>query len=260
MSFSSGVMILGFPPEVQVPPPVINILFLMNKIPSLEAVEAAAQRVLFFDRFRSVVKMDSVTGDSCFEEVKDFNVRKIIKTRDVNNEKELHFEIDRISKSKLDDMSKLPPWALHLISNTSGGLCGLVVRVHHVIGDGLSIAAAFEKLFEELEPGSAAKLEEKINSRMRKQKKSSGIDFAQLISSVGGFFEVAGLPLSSYDSDIKFSFPNKPDLKMTSNRSIVFFPSLHLDFIKAIKSAAGVTVNDVMYVSPPSIYPHFSFY
>jgi diacylglycerol O-acyltransferase len=248
MSFSSSVMVSGgFPVEAQVAPPIINILFLLGKCPTVESLARSIQRLLHYDRFRSTVHHNHKDGWH-FKEVENFDVKTIIKSKDVANEMELHLEVDRISKLPMDDMEKVPAWAIHLIHNTTGGVSGMVVRIHHVIGDGISLVSTMERMFDEFIDTSDSNTKKEGTASKVKQVSSPNIlnFIGQFFSAVAAAFHILALPGSSYDSDIKFTSPNKQTLKMTSDRSLILFPCLHLDFIKLIKNAAGVTVNDVM--------------
>jgi diacylglycerol O-acyltransferase len=73
---------------------------------------------------------------------------------------------------------------------------------------------------------------------------------------------VITLSASKYDDDIAFSKHNRSGtsngttgsrtkklMKHSGNRSCVLFPPVPLDFIKKLKSAAGVTVNDIIMVA-----------
>lgn len=211
----------------------------MQTCPSSDDVAKACSGLLFYDRFRSSVHPDG-KGELYFKTIEDFDVQRVIKTRDVSNEKELQFEVDRISKLPLDDLDKTPAWAVHLIRNTGGGVSGMVVRIHHVIGDGISLVTTMAKMFDE---GALP-----LPDLPERKAESSGLlqTVGRFFSAVGALFSILGLAASPYDSDTKFAPGNKAALKMTSTRSLVYFPSLHLEFVKSIKNAAGVTVNDVM--------------
>ena len=121
----------------------------------------------------------------------------------------------------------------------------MVVRIHHVIGDGISLVQTMARMFEET-PNPSPSTDE--SPRRETSPPPSGLisTLSKVLSGAGALVDILTLAASPYDSDIKFSSPSKKDLVMTPTRSVVYFPSIHLDYIKAIKNAAGVTVNDVM--------------
>jgi hypothetical protein len=218
-------------------------MFLIQKCPNVDDVAKAIEGLLYYDRFKSAVHLKQ--GDYLFEPIEKFDVKTIIKNRDVDNEVELHFEVDRISKLPLD-INTAPAWAIHLIHNSSG-VCAIVVRIHHVIGDGLSLVSTMSRMFDEFRGGDNDSSPSRIEEAPSKSRISSDTGVLQkTLAGIGGFFHILGLAASAYDSDVKFSSPDKPHLKMTPHRTTVLFPALHLEFIKSIKNAAGTTVNDVM--------------
>ena len=247
MSFSSSVMVSSaFPPEASVAPPVINILFLLGQCPSPTDVSKAVSGVLYFSRFRSVI-LHTPSEGWFFKELSDFDPSSVIEEQRVASEAELQQAIEEVSKLPMKDLGNHPAWAVHLIRN-SDGLSAMVVRIHHAIGDGMSLVSALARMFDEYK--DADRLTEDVSDVMPKPKTSpqTGLlsQLQRLLASIGGFFFILGLPNSPYDSDIKFTSPDKRRLRMTESRTTVLFPSLRLEFIKQIKAKAGVTVNDVM--------------
>lgn len=247
MSFSSSVMVTGaFPPEAGVVPPVINTLFLLGECPGRDLVAKAVSGVLYYDRFRSVVRQSARDG-WFFETLSDFDVSSAIEERHVNGEEELRQAVESISKLPMRDLGSHPAWAIYLLRN-SDGVSALLVRIHHVIGDGMSLVSALARIFDEYK--DADRMVTDVSDVLPKPKSSRQGDLLsrlrKLVASVGGLFFILGLPNSSYDSEIKFTSPEKRRLRMTEHRTTVLFPSLKLEFIKRIKAKAGVTVNDVM--------------
>jgi hypothetical protein len=60
--------------------------------------------------------------------------------------------------------------------------------------------------------------------------------------------EVVTLPRSPYDDNTLFSKPRQ-DMTHSRKRSVVCFEPIPLEFVKTIKRAAGVSLNDVLYTS-----------
>lgn len=61
--------------------------------------------------------------------------------------------------------------------------------------------------------------------------------------------QVLGTPMTAFDSDIGLTIPEKQKIVFTRRRTIVRIPTLKLSFIKSVKTAANVTVNDVIYAA-----------
>ena len=247
MSFSSSVMVSSaFPPEAMVAPPVINILILLDHCPSRTDVAKAVSGVLYFSRFRSVI-LHTPSEGWFFKELSHFDPSSVIEEQQVTDETELRAALEEVSKHPMKDLGSQPAWAVQLIRN-SGGLSAMVIRIHHAIGDGMSLVSALARMFDEYK--YADRLTGDVSDALPKPKTSTSTGlFSQiqgLLASIGGLFFILSLPNSPYDSDIKFTSPDKRRLRMTESRTTVLFPSLRLEFIKQIKAKAGVTVNDVM--------------
>lgn len=103
--------------------------------------------------------------------------------------------------------------------------------------------------------------------------KSLGINLAENKKPIGGkglqlnlstiwrflksTLEVLLLPMSAYDTDTAFHSNHNQSLRMTS-RTNVEFPVVRLDFIKAIKNKAQVTVNDVLLAATSGMLRRYS--
>ena len=120
----------------QVPAPIINGALLFRKCPTFENMKRAGEKFLVFERFRSILKRNAYTGSWSFEETDKFN--QVFSSRVVRDEMSLIDEIARISNEPLD-ISNSPAWTLTRIENTGEGLSAVVFRIHHVIGDGISL-------------------------------------------------------------------------------------------------------------------------
>lgn len=263
LSFSSSNLIDGsFPQDASVCAPVVNSLIMMENCPTLEGMAESVKKFYYYDRFRSRVVQDLRTGKWNMEKIEDVIISdpafisKFIIQHTVQNEKEFFRVVDEIIATDLDGgYGEMPPWRLHRIDNKNGA-SAVLLRIHHVIGDGMSMVGAMAHVFFE-EDGNHVKLDfipQKVSSgdgtvnaaainAKKAPKKNMFVLLGQFISS---FFEVALKPLSAFDSDIVFTSQNKPTMVMTERRKVVYFPSVRLDVIKAIKNKAGTTLNDVM--------------
>lgn len=103
--------------------------------------------------------------------------------------------------------------------------------------------------------------------------KSLGIDHAEKKKPIGGkgmkfglktvfkfiksTLDVLLLPNSSYDTDVAFFNKHNQSLRMT-RRVSTEFPTVKLDFIKALKNKAHVTVNDVLFAATSGMIRRYS--
>jgi len=119
-----------------------------------------------------------------------------------------------------------------------------------VIGDGLALVAAFEKLLttqdgNPIRSPVSFKGGASSSSGNSKGKKKKGT-----LSTIWSLIEATGhcltLGATKYDDDTAFSRMNHSKMKHSGKREAVMFPTVPLDFIKSLKSAASVTVNDIL--------------
>ncbi len=168
----------------------------------------------------------------------DADISKHICLTTVADEKELKEVVDSIVAQELP--ADMPFWCVHRIENLSGLSC-VLTRIHHVIGDGISLVAAINKVFCD-ENDNPLVLDLPVQS--------TGARSVPLISKIVKMLSAIGkvlyVGISPYDSDISFTSKDKPNLKMTSTRKSVFFPTVKLEFLKKLKNAAGCTLNDIL--------------
>ena len=257
MSFSSQAMIFNaFPESSAVAPPIVNILFLYKKCPTKEKLVEAAKLLMFYDRFRCMPVL--VPGTSQYEFVEceqSSEPASFVTSERVSNEEEMKTKIDMICADtySLSKEGVRPLWSFVRIENAAAGeLHAVIVRVHHVIGDGISLVETMSKLFK-LEDGKDFKLDLSIGGGA---KGSRSLNLKTAASLAKAFVEVLTLATSPFDSNLPFShtYPkDRSELKMSSKRKTVYFPTFKIDFIKSIKNKAteslgqGVTINDVIF-------------
>jgi hypothetical protein len=140
MSFNSSILLNEvFPKKAEVLPSIISVL-LFKTVPSAIILENAFEKLMQFNRFRSSVKHDVMEWQFFETEV---NFSNQIHTVEVSTEKEVIEETDRIAQNGLGKYDGTKPlWIFHRITNKGTGLSGLLIRIHHAIGDGVSIVHA----------------------------------------------------------------------------------------------------------------------
>ena len=263
MSFNSFNMIQGsFPAAAKVVPPIINIVLFFEQCPSLDAVSEVVTRLQTFDRFRMVPKYDKSTNMWIYSSDCEFSRSDMISSTLVRNEVELKTEIHRVSTSDLSFYDTTPAYHLRRVDNIGEGFSAIILRIHHVIGDGMSLVAAMEKGFTDIE-GNPVKIEMPSNAKKGEEaekKKKKGISFNLVLDVFFSAFKVLGLAVSSFDSDILFTTGDKKNLSMTPSRKILYFPTLRLDFVKSLKNKALVTINDVMMAATSGAIRRYCLY
>lgn len=250
MSFSSRLLIDGggFPAEIGVAAPIINIAFYFDKCPSTDAIiEKCEVHFLKYERFNCTPVVDS-NGKWTFESRGKVNFRENhISTTEVDDEDTLLTELDRITATDLDGYGVRPLWSVHRIVNSGVGINMVVFRIHHSISDGIGLQDIFTGLF--VDNKTKQPINNTIPASMRQANKVQNSKISLLFNMVKCFFKILALPIGSYDTDISFSSPTKKTMKMSKNLKNVIFPTVRFDFIKNLKNKAGVTVNDILYTA-----------
>lgn len=258
-SFNSEVMLRGvFPPDTKGREPIINILLSFARCPSVEQMESICDRLLFYERCRSAVVQSPQSGCGggagswTFVDLgrKAIDIhRDHLQTVYVDSEEDMMEMVDQIIDSqRISELEGRPLWKIYRMINRDTTKSSMILfRIHHAIGDGISLIGAIVNLFEN-QRGEKMKIE--IPERMGEQRISASWSLfsvaAKTLEFVRSAIEVLTLPQSRYDSEIAFTAPNKANMVFGSSRKTIYFPTLKLSFVKELKNRAGVTVNDVL--------------
>lgn len=254
LSFTSvGLGIGSFPPESNVKEPIINVaVYFDDGPPTADAVaELVVKPLLAYTRLSEVPDLTNrTTRPSRHGGVRPLDlVRELtIKGDDTLTNKTIVEHCQDTLGAGRDD---LPWWEVLIISNAGPGSSAAVIRIHHVIGDGLALVAAFEKFLTDVNgasiqsPISFKSSASGVGGGSGKTKKTKGI-----LSTTWSLLEATGhvltLGATKYDDDTVFSKMNHAKMKHSGKREAVIFPTVPLDFIKKLKTAAKVSVNDLL--------------
>ena len=163
----------------------------------------------------------------------------------------------------------LPWWEILVVRNGGTGPSACVLRVYHVIGDGLALLGAFQRILTGLDgttpmrspfseggkdSRSSSSSDNNNNNNNNKKNKNNNNNknnnkknaLALAWSLVCATFHVLTLGATRYDHDTAFSRMNHAKMKHSGRREVLIFPTIPLDFVKRLKAAAGVTVNDLI--------------
>jgi hypothetical protein len=264
MSFSSMTMIRGsFPPSCQVAEPIMNILTIFRKLPKEKETKEAFQQLFDLYRFRAIPIFSNETQQWEFHEISQPNIDNHFRTVSLATESLCYEYIEKITRTTFEQeqmIGKQPLWCIHRIVNESTGMSFLLLRIHHVIGDGIALVLAIDRVFTDLNgekvktvlPGGKYDLQQKTPSSpspssTNKAPKEKDSVVSQLFRLLSAFFRVITLATSPYDSDLLFTSQDKPHLTMSlQNETIVYLPIVSLDYVKQLKNKAKATINDIM--------------
>ena len=243
MSFGSSCLAEpAFPTGTKALPPVINILLVFERIPSLENVKERCVALLKYFRFRSKVVYNRKTGSWLFSPM-DTSVNDHIITRNVSSEEEMLNIAHKISLEDPIDIDIKPAWMIYRLVNAGYGTSGILLRVHHVIGDGISLVSVMEALFTNADGTPFLfSLPERSNVPPNKY-----FGIGRILQLFISFFKVLTLGVTPYDTDTCFTSKNKKNLIMASSPKLVLFPTIRLEFLKLLKDTVGkgCTINDI---------------
>jgi hypothetical protein len=250
----------AFPPQVDVSQPIINSLFYFNECPSIEKLAVKVKDLTVFDRFRSGAEQVSQNNWVLTELGTNLKIEKdFIETMEVDTPDGIKKVVDDLCMQALPTVPDKPLWKVYrIISKTSNPdsqiKSAVLVRLHHVIGDGISLVGAMTKFFEN-EDGGAFTLDipEKMSGGSKFKYK-----FGFILKFLRSLWKVLMLANSFYDTNTTFC-PDHNSAKVMPKKCVnIELPVFQLDFIKEIKNRAGVTVNDVLLAATSGMIRRFS--
>jgi hypothetical protein len=158
--------------------------------------------------------------------------------------------VDAIVDTVLADKDR-PWWEAHLLRERNGGGGTLLLRMHHAIGDGISIVQALAPCMTDA-AGAAVDLEHLFKQRSFRapvDKNASIVSsvllkpLAKVVDVVRSLAKVIAVSTMGGDTKTRFTRFSLP----VGDHVTVYLPTHRLATIKAIKNAAGAatTVNDV---------------
>jgi hypothetical protein len=151
----------------------------------------------------------------------------------------------------------LPWWEILVVRNRDDdtsrrrGRSAVVFRIHHGLADGISLVSVFGGFVTHQDGSPLTSLLDNFTSKAGQRAPSTSrrtavnpwmgvrMWFRELLN-------VLMLGMTRYDDDTAFSKHNHSGMTYSGNRRAVIFPPVPLDFIKSIKNAASVTINDVL--------------
>ena len=112
-------------------------------------------------------------------------------------------------------------------------MSAVLIRVHHVIGDGIALVNAIQKILDD-EFGRPVSFDlpgSKVKGASGE--KPPAASFLQIMQS---FFSIVSLPASPFDTPTSFIPAAQKAIVMTKKRKTLIFPTVKLSFIKNLKN------------------------
>ena len=250
MSFTSASMAFGaWPDSVDMCEPTINAALFFDRCPSVEGLRPLVDTMKQYDRCNGV-PTGTVGRDDWRIKFVEFKAEDIIRTVKVKSGAAIIPTIEGLLHDSCRGKPGLPWWEIVRVEAPAGQRSAVVLRIDHVIGDGISLVNLMEDI---LTDADGKKLDSMIPASMNKkfQRELSLSFFAkikQVFDIVYYFFFAATLGMSSFDTPTKFTQNmGKTLTKYTGKRSLVMFEPMPLNFIKELKKQGGASLNDVMF-------------
>lgn len=237
----------AYPPEYNIAQPVINCLIEFRTLPTRKEVEQSViKHFLTYPRFSHRIRR--LPGDRCvWEECESFDVNNHLLSARFTSYTELQQYIDRLMTDNL--AMERPLWEIHLLENAIPGVKDserthfLVPRIHHSIGDGLSLVPVFMGALKDKD-GKAVSLPRfrHPHGSLLKQLAYYGLLALRMPAAL---VKQGRILAGRGDTNSPFRDNHQPYV-YTNVRHAVIFPSIPLQLVKDIKNACHATVNDVI--------------
>jgi hypothetical protein len=274
LSFTSQIMAAGsWPSGFDMAEPIINAVLTFPKAPKLDDVRVLIRRLMAYDRMGGSISKDS-SGAWGFDKRSapptDAEVAKHLTVVEVDGTAALWAKAHEICMQGLQGPDKAtdPWWEFVLLQNSKGrngggagerGESAVVVRVHHIIGDGIALVGLVRAMMTTTDGKPIPDYFAAAATKARKESKpGSGLaaQAAHVLKVASAAATCLTLGMTPYDSDLAFTAPNKKTLQYTKKRRTVLLPDVGLSFIKKLKDAATArsggqrtTVNDVLFAA-----------
>jgi hypothetical protein len=263
-SYTSKAMVAGsFPPSALMPETIINaVVWFDGGCPeTIHLAEEVVTPMLSYTRLNSIPDAAMSRSRPSSQHYNAMDLIRVIQA-DVKEGEDAESSIYREIYNHLQDpltvnRGDLPWWEILVVRNRDdanhGGRSAVVFRIHHGLADGISLVNVFGGFVKYQDGSPLTSLLENFTSTPGTSKRAPPTNRRAAVSPRNGvgtwlreLLNVLMLGMTRYDDDTAFSKHNHGGMTYSGNRRAVIFPSVPLDFVKAIKNAASVTINDVL--------------
>lgn len=251
---SSMLAACTLPKSLNQPDPTINIYVeFEDQCPSEQDImDHLVQKLLGYERMAKIPILDK-NEQLSFEDL-PYDSRELIRRiflEASGNDTQLYQTIqahlhDPLNAPKV--RGQLPWWEILILENKGLGHSGILIRIHHALGDGISLATVAQQILEYADGTPFTSVIPKGMMEKRASAPHTKLPWYRIFWKLcEATVQVFAMPLVTPDHDTLFSKGMQSDMVHSHNREIVLFPTFPLEFIKAIKNAASVSINDVLF-------------
>lgn len=263
-----------FPPESGFDEAIINavLVFDDNDRPSVdEIVEHCVKKFLRYDRFSSIFDRRSSTVTPCGDALDPHDLVRVVPVSQCASVEALLEVMEGQAFIPLAESPRgeiLPWWEFVFLENTStnkGGKSAVVWRIHHSLGDGLSLVQMVQDVFVNAKTGQP--LSNGVNDSHPNASKKFRVHRSPMqwiAQTLSALLTVVPLPMGKFDDLTMIRGDETTDRAKTINPKELIFPAkqaiipftpIPLGFVKQLKTAASsrdgnarrVTVNDILF-------------
>lgn len=247
-SMTSTTMGLGgFPPETKYPDPVIHACLILPQCPTIhDVLTQVVPHILEYRRMATIPLPHSRSDRPCV----DLDRSKLVR-HDEFQEDDQQNDIclyDKVKEYLHQPLSTgrgdLPWWEIVILENTGTGNSCVLWRVHHSLADGMSMVALIENFITHVD---GSPMECLVPTGMNNKFKVKKPWYQFTIELIHSIIQVVTMPGSNYDHPTAFSKTSHKNMIHNQHRQLVRFVDTPIDFVKNMKTAANVTINDVLF-------------
>jgi len=252
----------ALPDRVNQPDPIINVYieFDAGNCPTEQQIlDGVVSKLLKYDRLGKVPFLDD--KEHLHFETKPYNPRDLIRRIPVpaaSSTTNCHDDgLLKIIESHLHDplnapktRGELPWWEIIILESPhqkdQKSVC--LWRIHHALGDGISLATVAQQVLQFADGTPFTSVIPRGLLEKRESAPHTRLPWYRLGWKLcEAAVSVLAMPWISADHDTLFSQGMQLNMVHSHHREIVLFPTLSLEFVKAIKNAANVSINDVLF-------------
>jgi diacylglycerol O-acyltransferase / wax synthase len=241
---SHGLAVGTLPSTVNLPDPIVNAVMLFKECPrSQEIVDKIVRKMLLYERLNTVYNPSTGRGHPC-ENLDPRDLVRVLKVEASDHgalmkyvDQHMHHPLSEGSRGEL-----LPWWEFLVLQNSGRGPSAVVWRSHHALADGISMVNIVEDIITDLDGNSVSNILPQGMQNKFKIKRTF-LDFILgVLRGLGSFAYMMSGPF-----DDKTAFCQSKEMVHNRRRRAVCFESVPLHFVKDLKNAAGVSINDIIY-------------
>jgi len=263
--FSESLAHGTFPPTSKFDEAIINLVMIFddNDRPSVdEIVDRCVKSLLEYERFSSIFDRKYSTVSFC-DKLDPYDLVRVVHTQtNCFSDEDLLKVMEEQACAPLSQAPRgliLPWWEFVMLENTNKskdkeGKSAVIWRIHHSLGDGISLVKVVQEIFMNAKTGQPLSSDSSAgNPNLSKKFQFRRSPTEWIFQSITALASVIPLSIGKFDDLTTFRGNPKCFIFPTKQAIIPFVPA-PLDFVKRLSTAASsssddkkkVTINDIL--------------